>query len=654
MCGIAGLIGTNRSPEWLVDNARAMATAIAHRGPDADGVWHDAAAGVALAHRRLSILDLSPLGAQPMHSASGRWVITFNGEVFNFAELRAELEGTGAVFRGGSDTEVMLAAIEAWGLDAAVRRFVGMFAFAAWDRHERTLHLVRDRLGIKPLYWARFGDIMLFGSELKSLLAAEGWTPRVDRDALAAYTRWNYVPSPHCIWQGVRKLQPGTRLELRPAREPIIARYWDLRSIAERGVAQPFAGTADEAEAQLHKLLLESVRLRMVSDVPLGAFLSGGVDSSLVVALMQAQASGPVRTFSIGFRESLYDEAVFARAVARHLGTEHTELYVGPSEAIDVIPRLPDMYDEPFADSSQIPTFLVSQMTRTSVTVALSGDGGDELFAGYTRYHWAEMVRRRFLVLPSGVRGMLAGAMSAPPRAMWEALSGLLPKHLRRQRVSERVAKLAAFLREPDADAIYRRQHTHWERPGEVVPGATELRNVTFDDTLRESVPNFVQRMQLLDMLTYLPDDILTKVDRASMAVSLEARVPLLDHRLVEFCWTLPHTLKVGGGVDKRLLRNILYRYVPRTLIERPKMGFALPVGQWLRDELRPWAEDLLSERRLREDGYFQADLVLRTWEAFQAGRNVNQESIWGILMFQAWRARYARFEGVTTRARAA
>ena len=635
MCGIAGVLRPGRDAGWLEATAGRMADTLRHRGPDAGGVWADAESGIALGHRRLSILDLSPLGAQPMQSASGRYVISYNGEVYNFPELRRELEAAGAAFRGHSDTEVMLAAIDAWGLAAAVERFVGMFAFALWDRTSRELHLVRDRLGIKPLFWAQSGSLFLFGSELKALRACADWSPEIDRDSLAAFLRWNYVPSPFCIYRGAAKLAPGTRLVVRPGEEPQIVRYWDLRTASQ--IASPPPSVA-EAEQALESALAEAVRLRMVADVPLGAFLSGGVDSSLVVALMQAQSSRPVRTFSIGFNQPDYNEAVHAKAVAEHLGTDHTELYVGPDEAMAVIPDLPAMYDEPFADSSQIPTHLVSRLARGDVTVALSGDGGDEMFAGYTRYHWAELVRRRFLWLPPALRSAMAAMIDAPPKSFWVALSHLIPAARRPIRIAERASKFAGFLREPDADALYRRQHSQWPNPQHLVPGSTEPRGIPFDPDLRHQIPDFLRRMQYLDTATYLPDDILTKVDRASMAVSLEARVPLLDHHVVELAWSLPQDMKIRDGADKWLLRRILYRHVPRAILDRPKKGFGLPYGPWLRGPLRDWAESLLARDRLQSAGFVDPGVVRGAWERFQSGGNVDSEQLWGVLMFEAWR----------------
>ncbi len=650
MCGIAGIFDPRRSVDSLRRTTTAMTAALLHRGPDAGDTWVDGDAGIALGHRRLSILDLSPLGAQPMPSASGRYVLSYNGEVYNFAELRDELAGLGARFRGTSDTEVILAAIEAWGIAAAIPRLAGMFAIAVWDRERRELTLVRDRLGIKPLYWGRFGSLFLFGSELKALLACDGWEPVIDRDVVAAYARWNYVPSPFCIYRGLAKLAPGDILTIRAGAAPEIKPFWNLLT-ATAGQSAPPASD-DEAAEQLEALLRTVVRQHMVSDVPLGAFLSGGIDSSLVVALMQAESARPVRSFTIGFHEPGYNEAVHAAAVARHIGTDHTELYVDPARAFQVIPNLPQHYDEPFADSSQIPTFLVSEMTRQRVTVALSGDGGDESFAGYTRYHWAELVRRRFLAWPAPLRGAAAGLLEGIPAGLWSVAGTFLPAGMRGPRLAERAVKLSRFLRQPDADSIYRRQHTQWNHPEDAVRGAQEVRGAAYDASLAASVPDFIQRMQLMDILTYLPDDILTKVDRASMAVSLEVRVPLLDHRVVEFAWRLPARMKVRGGVSKWLLRKVLHRHVSAALVERPKMGFSVPVARWLRGPLRDWAESLLDERRLREAGYFDATTVRASWNALLAGHDVEQEALWGALMFEAWREHYSVHHGYPVRAR--
>lgn len=634
MCGLVGLLNPRLAATELKTAVDGMSRTLRHRGPDGDGIWLDEEAGLGLGHRRLAIVDVSHAGDEPMISASGRYVIVYNGEVYNFRELREELAAAGATFVGASDTEVALTAIDFWGLHAAVRRFAGMFAFALWDRQTRTLSLVRDRLGIKPLYWSQSGGQFLFASELRALRACPGWRAEIDRDALAAYMRWNYIPAPHSIYAGVRKLEPGTILTLGPDQVPRIDTYWDARQVVGEAIAGRARPGDDEALRELDGLLRRLVAGHMIADVPLGAFLSGGIDSSLVVALMQAQSQRPVKTFSIGFHEAGYDEAVHARTIARHLGTEHTELYVDPGHAQEIIPRLAAIYDEPFADSSQLPTYLVSEMTRQHVTVALSGDGGDELFAGYTRYRWADGLWRRFGNWPLALRRALAAALATPPAAAWSAAGRLVPRRLSAGRLDDRMAKLALYIRQPDGNAIYRAQHSHW--PATVMRQGVEPKGISWDPTLSRDIPDFVERMQFMDMVQYLPDDVLTKVDRASMAVSLEARVPLLDHRLVEFAWRLPANMKRRNG-PKWALREVLYNYVPRDMVDRPKMGFGAPVAGWLRGPMRDWAEALLEPRRLADEGYFDAAPIATSWQAFLKGDDRFREPLWGILMFQSW-----------------
>jgi len=630
MCGITGIVDPRAGPEVLARWAKAMADALAYRGPDSHDIWVDAAGGFATGHRRLAIVDLTPTGAQPMHSACGRYVISYNGEVYNAPELKPELEARGIRFRGHSDTEVILEGCAAWGVKATCQRLIGMFALALWDRQERRLWLVRDRLGIKPLYWLQRGPLFLFGSELKALRVHDGWTPELDRDALASYLRHVYVPAPHTVYREVRKLEPGTILSL-DASGVRQERFWELMPIATAGVVErPDA----EAIEQLDALARDAVKRRMVADVPLGAFLSGGVDSSTVVALMQAQSNRPVRTFTIGFHEQAYDEASHAAAVAKHLGTEHTELRVDPAAAREVIPQLPEMFDEPFADASQIPTFLVSRMTRQHVTVALSGDGGDELFAGYNRYFWATRVWRTLRPLPQWLRRAAGCGVQAVPPAAWDAVLRLAPKAPRL--AGDKMHKLAGLFDAESEDAVYRRLLTHWPEPEQMVAGSREPRGLIWDDGLRQRVPDFMARMQLLDTLNYLPDDILTKVDRATMAVSLEGRVPLIDHRLVAFAWSLPKHQKVRDGQGKWLLRRVLDRYVPRGLIDRPKMGFAVPIDDWLRGPLRDWAEALLAR-----PGPIEMTPVRSAWAEHQSGKRNWQYHLWAVLMFQAWSARW-------------
>ncbi len=640
MCGIAGFVDTE--PHLGANELRALAVAMAeplrHRGPDAGDVRVDAEAGVALGHTRLSIIDLSPAGAQPMRSSCGRFVLTYNGEVYNAPELRAELEAAGRSFRGHSDTEVIVEGCAVWGVERTVERLIGMFAFAVWDTLERVLVLVRDRLGIKPLFWGRPNGRLMFGSELKALRALPGWRPELDLGAVAALMRHNYIPSPHCIYRGVEKLEPGRLVTVRPGRAPEVRAYWSLSEAVARGRREVLDISDGEALDELERLLGDAVERRMYSDVPLGAFLSGGIDSSTVVALMQAASDRPVRTFSIGFHEEGYNEAQHAKAVAAHLGTEHTEQYVTPDEAREVIPKLPAMYDEPFADSSQIPTYLVSAMTRRHVTVALSGDGGDELFAGYSRYLYAASYNEHITRFPESVRRAGARALTMLRPATWDRLFRFAPGRFRPRLAGDKMHKLAEVLHRGEDD-FYRRIISHWDEPETIVPGAREPKGLVWDDGVREIVPDFIARMQYLDTLTYLPDDILTKVDRASMAVSLEARVPILDHRVVELCWRLPDRFKIRDGKSKWLLRQLLYKHVPEALIERPKMGFGVPIDVWLRGPLRDWCEALLDRRALAEDGLFDPEPIRTKWAEHLSGHRNWQYLLWDVLMLQAWKA---------------
>jgi asparagine synthase (glutamine-hydrolysing) len=616
-----------------------MTRSLQHRGPDDQGQWIDRDSGAGLVHLRLSIVDLSPAGHQPMTSADGRYVIIFNGEIYSFQEIRKDLEARGVTFRGHSDTEVILESIALFGLDATLKRMIGMFAIALWDKKERALTLIRDRLGIKPIYWAKFGSLFMFGSELKALRATPGWTPRIDRNAVAAYMRHNYIPAPHTIYEGVQKLEPGCVLTLPWGKEPTITRFWSARSVAKDGLANPLHGTDTELTDQLELLLKDAVKRRMVADVPLGAFLSGGVDSSTVVALMQAAGMGAVKTFSIGFDIPGFDEAPHAAAVARHLKTDHTELTVTSQQALDVIPRLPDMFDEPFADSSQIPTYLVSAMTRKHVTVALSGDGGDELFGGYNRYHYTQRFWKSLSLMPPPLRRAAAAALLAVPPDRWTAVLSRLP--FAPPQVGDKLHKAASVLRLKSASELYRQLVTHWE-PDDIALNAREPQGILDDTTVDRDIPDLTGRMQFLDLVSYLPDDILTKVDRASMAVALEARVPLIDHRVVEFSWRLPRNMMMRNGVSKWILRQVLYRHLPQTLIDRPKMGFGVPLGDWLRGPLREWAETLLSERRLNDRGLLDTSKVRRRWGEHLKGQQNWQHPLWDVLMLEAWLERWA------------
>ena len=657
MCGICGLLSLTPAPaEPPAATAQRMADTLAHRGPDADGVW--AEAGVALGHRRLSILDLSPLGAQPMASASGRWQTVYNGEIYTFAALRDELVRAGKApeggFRGGSDTEVLLAAVEAWGVEAALARFEGMFAIALWDRSERVLWLARDRMGQKPLYVGRAGADVVFGSELKALRAHPAFDAALDPAALDLYLRRSYVPGPLSIYRSVRKLPPGTVLRLpldgadRLSPDALVAGarpYWSAAAGVAAGLASPFGGTDAEAESLLAAHLDRAVGMRLVADVPVGALLSGGIDSTAIVAAAQRVSSAPVKTFTIGFAEAAYDESGAARAVARHLGTDHTELIVTPADALAVVPRLPALYDEPFADSSQIPTFLVSQLARQSVTVALSGDGGDELFLGYNRHAFVPAVWNRAGGIPRPVRRTGARAVRAISPALWDRLyrtvAPALPARARIGFAGEQAHKLARVVDAASALGVYRRLVENGSPTvvrslrGDAPAGTPD----PLDAAIAALPPGLglASQMALLDVLTYLPDDIHVKVDRASMGVGLEARAPFMDHRLAAFAWSLPETLKLRGGVGKWLLRRVVDRSVPPALMDRPKAGFGVPIDAWLRGPLRPWAEDLLDERRLRSEGLLDPAPIRRAWEDHLSGRRNTHHVLWAVLMFQQW-----------------
>lgn len=650
MCGIAGYLFNERQTQLAEQVLCAMTTALTHRGPDSAGYWIDKGACVALGHRRLAVVDVSAAGAQPMQAASGRYTMVFNGEIYNHLSLRAELEkaGVAPAWRGHSDTETLLAGFDAWGARATVEKAVGMFAFALWDTQKRELTLGRDRLGEKPLYygWQGNGDdaVFLFGSELKALRAHPGFAAVVSRDALCLYMRHNNVPAPYSIYSNIWKLKPGCFLKVsQSSKVPEILQYWSVAEVAMQGVRTPFAGTENEAVDALEVLLKDAVRQQMVADVPLGAFLSGGVDSSTVVALMQAQVTCPVKTFSIGFQEPAYDEAVYAKDVARHLGTDHTELYVTPQQAMAVIPRLATLYDEPFADSSQIPTFLVSQMARKHVTVSLSGDAGDELFAGYNRYHVTASAWKRLNAVPRPIRQLAAWGLTRLSPSTWNHMAAASPIAKRWVDVGYKLHKGAGVLTSKSASDLYLGLVSQWQDPAAVVLGGKE--NATLLTGARSTLNglNDVEVMMAQDLMTYLPDDILTKVDRAAMGASLETRVPFLDHRLVEFAWQLPLRYKLHKGDDgyttKWALRQVLYRHVPQKLIERPKMGFGIPIDDWLRGPLRDWAEELLDEERLRREGYFDPLPVRQKWTEHLSGQRNWQHQLWCVLMFQAWLA---------------
>lgn len=658
MCGFVGFLSPLLA-QWGEPVLQRMANFISQRGPDDSGYWLDGNEGIALGHRRLAIVDLSPAGHQPMPSGSGRYVIAFNGEIYNHLDLRAELEGmdcrasfviTRVKWRGHSDTETLLAGFDAWGIEATVKKCIGMFAFAVWDKHARVLTLGRDRLGEKPLYygWQGQGEgaAFLFGSELKALKAHPAFAAEVDRGALSLLMRHGYIPASYSIYQGISKLPPGCLMTLSLAeRTPKLITYWSGKSVVEQGLAQPFTGTPLEAVDTLESLLKDAVRKQMMADVPLGAFLSGGVDSSTIVALMQAvakeQGGSPVKTFTIGFNEAGYNEAEHAKAVARHLGTDHTELYVSPQQALDVIPKLPGLYCEPFADSSQIPTFLVSQMARQHVTVSLSGDAGDELFGGYNRYMLSTQLWGRLQRVPMGMRRAVATGLTCVSPSAWNRLlgpvQGFLPQSLAQANIGDKLHKGAGVMAANNSVELYRLLVSQWTDPAAVVIGGAEPLTALTDTSQQPATDGFVHQMMALDMLSYLPDDILCKVDRAAMGVSLETRVPMLDHRVVEFAWSLPLDYKVRGGVGKWPLREVLFRHVPHELIERPKMGFGIPLHDWLCGPLRPWAEALLDEARLRKEGYFHPEPIRQKWAEHLSGQRNWAPHLWSVLMFQAW-----------------
>lgn len=592
-----------------------------HRGPDDFGSWWDEDTEIGLAHNRLSILDLSHAGHQPMHSADGRYVMVFNGEIYNHLALRQQLESYDAPheWQGHSDTETLLMCFTKWGIEHSLKAAVGMFALALWDKRERVLTLARDRLGEKPLYWGWCNRTLLFGSELNALEAHPAFNADLNRNALALLLRHNSIPAPHSIYQGIYKLPAGNMVQIRQRTgEAIPQAYWVLNEVAEAGLAKPFMGSDNEAVTKLGQLLTESVRGQLVSDVPLGAFLSGGVDSSTVVALLQQQSSRPVRTFAIGFNEPGYNEAQYAKEVAQHLGTDHTELYVDTQDVLSVIPKLPNIYREPFADSSQIPMFLVSKMAREHVAVVLSGDGGDELFGGYNPYQFAPKLWRAIRRLPLKLRKLAVAVCSDAP----------LP---------ERLYKLLRVLPSANREEFYEALMSHWQRPVEAVIGANVVPTSFNSPSSWVRTDSFEHWMMAIDANQYMSDDILVKVDRAAMANSLETRVPLLDHRVVEFAWQLPLHQKIRNGTGKWALREVLYRHVPRRMIDRPKKGFSIPLAQWLRGPLREWAEELLEETRLKREGYFHAAPIRKLWREHQSGRRDNALRLWSILMFQAW-----------------
>ncbi len=650
MCGIAGLFdprqrsGPDRLGRWAAD----MAAAVTHRGPDDAGLWVDPDGRVAFGHRRLAVVDLSPNGHQPMTSADGRWVLSYNGEIYNFTELRRLLSEQGVAFRGSSDTEVLLEAVQKWGVDAALDASEGMFALALWDRQRRALHLVRDRFGEKPLYYGWAGQSLAFGSELKSLRCLADFSPELDRDAVALYLRASCIPAPRTVYRGVCKVRPGQIVTFDdravPGVLPAGRPFWSARTAIEDARRRPLSGSSGSLVDQTEEVLTRSVADRMVADVPIGAFLSGGVDSSLVVALMQKTSDRPVQTFTAGFAEREFDESDEAAAVASHLGTDHTALRVGDSDAAAVIPRIPDIWDEPFADISQIPVLLVSELARTKVTVSLSGDGGDELFAGYNRHAWLERLWRHGSLLPVPVRRAAGSALERIPPSVADGVAGMtsaLPVRWQVRNPATKVAKVGKVLAASDRADAYRSLVSHWDGAESMVIGA-QTRELSYPDSRDgPALSGTTEQMLWLDLIGYLPDDILTKLDRAAMAPSLETRVPFLDRSVLDLAWRLPMEMKLHGGTTKWVLRQVLYRHVPAALVDRPKMGFGVPIGSWLRGRLRPWADGLLDEKRLAHQGLLDVEPVRRAWSQHLAGRRDNAYALWDVLVLQAWIERW-------------
>lgn len=657
MCGITGFWNFNQtvsihSPKDII---KKMTDAIKHRGPDSEGLWWDENAGIYFGHRRLAIIDLSSAGHQPMVSRSGHSVLSYNGEIYNSQELRVQLIAAGCQFKGYSDTEIILEACELWGIEKTLQKLIGMFAFAFWDGKRQQLSLARDRIGKKPLYWGMHKGVLVFASEMKALTAFPGFSPELNKNALSYYFDYNYVPAPFSIYEGTQKIKPGTLIHINAKGQSEEITYWDFRKIAAQGVQSQDFRSEFELEECLDNLLRDAIKRRMVSDVPLAAFLSGGIDSSLLLSLMQAENNSPVKSFSIGFYEKGYNEASYAAAVAKHLGTDHHELYLHSEEAQSIIPQIPDFFDEPFADVSQIPTFLVSKLARQQVTVSLSGDGGDELFAGYNRYLFGDKVWGLLSKVPKPLRTLSEKGLLSISPSSWDKLAARLPVLNKNEgRLGDKIHKFSGLLSASNREEFYQLAVSHWGSRHDLLKEKTnqsdflqenennqEREKLAFYKRTENQHFNFVEYMQYMDTLTYLPDDILTKVDRASMAVSLETRTPFLDHRVVEFAWTLPMNMKIRSGRGKWLLRSLLNRYVPAKLIERPKMGFGVPIDTWLRGPLKEWAEHLLSETELNKDDLLNAMPIRKRWQEHLSGRRNWQYSLWGVLMFQAWREKW-------------
>lgn len=648
MCGFSGFFCFDRifSETQTTQILKAMSDMLVNRGPDSDGFWIDMEHSIAISHRRLAVVDLSAAGHQPMSSASGRYVIAFNGEIYNHLDMRRDLAGYDFFWRGHSDTETLLAGFEIWGIEKTISRSIGMFAIAVWDRLEKTLTLIRDRAGEKPLYygWQGTGQnaVLLFGSELKALRKHPLFSAEIDCESLALYMRYNCIPAPHSIYKGIYKLEPGVMCTFSFAhREGKFQRYWSAIAMAEYGVNHPFSGSPQEAAEALEKLLADAIGKQMIADVPLGAFLSGGIDSTTVVALMQSQSLKPIKTFSIGFNEEKYNEAAYAKAIAKHLGTDHTELYVTPEQAMAVIPKIPSLWDEPFSDSSQIPTFLVASMARKKVTVSLSGDASDELFCGYNRYMMTAQYWRFISKLPLGIRKFFVYSIRSTSPQAWnkivDPLRPILPKLVRAVNIGDKLHKGASVLCCHSTESLYLKLITHWEDSRDLVKGLVPILSDNRVNMSSLTALSDIEKMMLIDLMSFLPDDILVKVDRAAMGVSLETRVPFLDHRVIEFAWSLPFGYKYRDGQTKWPLRQILYKYMPPELIDRPKMGFGVPIDSWLRGPLKDWAEELLDESRLQREGFLNPIPIRKKWNEHISGNLNWQYHLWDVLMFQSW-----------------
>ena len=656
MCGIAGFVDFDARTDQTTatQTLNGMRHALRRRGPDDEGSWIDPHSGVGLAHTRLAVIDLSANGHQPMASSSGRYQITFNGEIYNYREIATTLSASGFSPKGGSDTEVLLAALEQWGLEKTLQLLNGMFAFAIWDKKDNTLYLARDRMGEKPLYYGWLGREFVFASQLNALEAHPKWDKDICRNALSLFMRYAYIPAPHSIYKGIYKLPPACYLSI-PAHNPNLRndfsafpdgsteqnrprKYWDLCSVANSGIANRDSESTKDYVDTFQNLLSKSVKSQMVADVPIGAFLSGGIDSSLIVALMQSHATQPIKTFTIGFDVNGFDEAPFARAVADHIGTEHIELYVSGNDTIDVVPSLADVYDEPHADPSDVPSILVSRLARQDVTVCVSGDGGDELFCGYNRYLHSDRIWRSISKYPAWLRKLAAQTITSVAPSTWDTVSRIVPRSP--PRAGYKLHKLADSLHSKDVQDVYRRLISAWQEPSELVLSSSEPDSFFASENTLNGDMHFTDQMAYWDQVAYLPDDNLAKMDRASMSVGLESRAPLLDRDIVEFSWNLPFEMKISSGQSKRLMRDLLYRYVPRKLIERPKMGFSIPIGEWLRGPMMEWCEDTIHYDTLSHQGLLDPSLVHQLWREHKSGRVEGQNALWAVLMFQSWLAR--------------